>query len=280
MKLAAEYQIEIPGPDDWQEFQRLAAAEGWRVPEREPAWYQQYGPGSAFVLRLEENVIGLVSVMPYATSGWIGNLIVDRRYRGQGFGRRLFLQALDSLRWQGLSRAWLTASEQGQPLYHSCGFRTIASVTRLVGHGRGDRTVAHCPKPDDELWRQLLELDRRVWGEERSRYLNRLRECSSIHRTESSLLMLQRHDGFWQIGPWYATDDLADNLLPLVQQTLDQVPAGVEVVVDVPGSEWVHDLLQAAGFESRGENGLMVAGGEGQLNRRRLLALASLGSAG
>lgn len=280
MKFAAECQIEIPGPDDWQAFQRLAAAEGWRVPEREPAWYQQLGPGSAFVLRLEGCVIGLVSVMPHASSGWIGNLIVDRQYRGQGFGRRLFLQALDSLRWQGLSRAWLTASEQGQPLYHACGFRMIESVTRLVATGRGDRALPQRVVPDEEHWRQLLALDRQVWGEDRSRYLNRLRECSSVHRTENSLLMLQRHDGFCQIGPWYATDVSAEELQPLVQHTLAQVPAGTEVVVDVPGSVWLHDMLNASGFARRGENGLMVAGGEGQLDRRRLLALASLGSAG
>jgi len=280
MKFAAECQIEIPGPDDWQAFQRLAAAEGWRVPEREPAWYQQLGPGSAFVLRLEGVVIGLVSVMPYASSGWIGNLIVDHQYRGQGFGRRLFLQALDSLRWQGLSRAWLTASEQGQPLYLSCGFQPVTTVTRLAATGRGEQLVPGCPTPDEKLWRQLLELDRQVWGEDRCRYLNRLRDCSSVHRDGSSLLMLQRHDGFCQIGPWYATEDSAVDLLPLVQQTLAQVPVGVEVVVDVPGSEWVRDLLRTAGFASRGENSLMVAGGAGQLNRRRLLALASLGSAG
>ena len=92
--------------------------------------------------------------------------------------------------------------------------------------------------------------------------------------------MLQRHEGFWQIGPWYLADEPADDLPTVVEQTLALVPAGVEVVVDVPGSVWVHDMLRAAGFASRGENILMVAGGSGSLDRDRLLALASLGSAG
>lgn len=280
MTLPDDCLIEVPSAADWRVFQRLAAAEGWRVSAHEPAWYQQAGPGTAFVLRHENAAVGFVSVMPHAASGWIGNLIVAAEMRGKGFGRLLFLQALNALRWQGLPRAWLTASAQGLPLYESCGFTRIERIERWVGKSAGNENLSSCPQPDASLWQELLKQDRQVWGEDRSRFLNRLRECSSLLRAGDGLLLLQQHAGFSQIGPWYTDGSSEEELLELLEQALGQVPLGGEVVVDVLAASMLMAVLPKAGFVARSDAGLMVAGGAEPLARKRLLALASLGSAG
>jgi len=280
MTLPDDCLIEVPAAADWQIFQRLAAEEGWRVPAHEPAWYQQAGPGTAFVLRYENEAVGFVSVMPHAASGWIGNLIVAEKHRGHGFGRLLFLQALNALRWQGLPRAWLTASALGLPLYEPCGFTRVARIERWFGKSVGNESLSSCPQPDEKLWQELLVRDRQVWGEDRSRFLNRLRECSSLLRAGDGLLLLQQHAGFSQIGPWYADGSSEGELLELLEQALGQVPLGGEVVVDVSAASMLTAVLPKAGFVARSDAGLMVAGGAELLARERLLALASLGSAG
>jgi ribosomal protein S18 acetylase RimI-like enzyme len=61
--------------------------------------------------------------------GWIHNLAVESKVRGQGLGRRLIEHALDRFRAAGMTVAKIETLEQneiGRHLYPSLGFREIA----------------------------------------------------------------------------------------------------------------------------------------------------------
>lgn len=84
-----------------------------------------------FVAEVDAEVVGYITtwIDSEAGLGFIPNLAVDARRRGQGIGRRLILHALDHFRSHGLSHARIETLEQnsiGQELYPSLGFQEVA----------------------------------------------------------------------------------------------------------------------------------------------------------
>lgn len=91
----------------------------------------QRDPGGIFVLETDGLVAGYISTWcdRGAGIGYIPNLVVIPRLRGQGWGRRLIEAALDHFRAQGLTHARIETLMQnavGRHLYTSVGFREIA----------------------------------------------------------------------------------------------------------------------------------------------------------
>ena len=86
--------IRVPQAPDWQLFHRLAAAEGWKVPQIERQLF--LGPWSRFaqVLVNDAEFCALITAVAHGRSGWIGNLIVPPQLRGHGYASRLFKAAL------------------------------------------------------------------------------------------------------------------------------------------------------------------------------------------
>jgi len=87
--------------------------------------------GSVWVAEEDGQVIGYISLRidREAGLGWIPNLAVDARYRGQGIGRQLILHALSVFRDAGLSAARIETLDQnpiGQQLYPRLGFHEVA----------------------------------------------------------------------------------------------------------------------------------------------------------
>lgn len=84
-----------------------------------------------FVAVVEEDLAGFVSTWMdrEAGVGYIPNIAVHRRFRGQGIGRQLLEHAVDHFRQHRLSLARIETLDQnaiGQHLYPSAGFTEIA----------------------------------------------------------------------------------------------------------------------------------------------------------
>lgn len=78
---------------------------------------------------------------PETKIGWIHNLAVDGRLRGQGLGRRLLEHALARFRAAGMTVAKIETLEQnpvGRHLYPSLGFREVARQIHYAMRLDGD----------------------------------------------------------------------------------------------------------------------------------------------
>lgn len=146
----------------------LTAGQGWGVdaPDR---------PGA---------LIGTYVRMAYAGPGdagegfgYLGMVLVARRYGRQGLGHRLVRHALAESRATGLI---LTATEQGRPLYEELGFKHLAHSSVL----RGTFTGELAPSPTHpgvriraaaaaDL-RAVIALDATAFGADRTELLARL----------------------------------------------------------------------------------------------------------
>lgn len=271
----AETTIGRPDGADWEIFCRWAKAEGWRVPARELELYAGELAASAFVLRQVGRALGFVTAVAHQRSGWIGNLLIDPARRGQGHGVRLLEHAMAELEARGCDSLWLTASEQGLPLYQRRGFRTVDRVVRWSrrgGEGGGLPTATGDGADLDAA-------DRRVWEESRQALLLGLARGGRIFRKGGSLLLLQAGADLQVLGPWFSRELCPRENRLLLTAVLDAAgPA--ELVVDLLASAPLAALLVVAGFERRGEGALMVRGPLPAGKLDGLVALASLGSMG
>jgi len=266
--------IQQPTSADWKLFLRWAAQEGWRVPLKEQLLFQHQWWPFFFTLRHDGATRGFVSAVGYRHSGWIGNLLIDPQHRGEGYGKRLFKEALKFLNQRRLKRIWLTASEQGAPLYQRYGFEQVDTVTRWSTTGSGCRQVADV----QATLSCLIALEQDCWGEDRSDLIHALALESSLLQQPNHLALLQAGFDVCQLGPWSAARTDPRSVRLLLDAALAATPADKRLFVDVLDSAGLELLLRQAGFTRHGHNKLMCQGDTPRL--RGVMALASFGSVG
>jgi len=260
---------------DWEHFHALAAAEGWKISFQEQRLFQSLWRPHFHALWHQGRCCGFVSAVLYKTSGWIGNLLIDPELGRRGYGSRLFEHAMEEIESdERVERVWLTASEQGAPLYRKHGFVEIDRVERWSATGLGERFSVAVP----DLTR-LLELDKACWGEDRSTLLRLLAQDGCTFAAGKMIAQLQVGVNFCQLGPWLAEESTSATCRTLLDQALHAVPADRPLVCDVLASAELALVLQKAGFVRGGENLLMCSSSEPPL-LNGVIALASLGSIG
>ena len=259
---------------DWPLFLEWAEAEDWTIPAQELRLFQNQWGHCFHVLKVAGDAKGFVSAVAYEECGWIGNLLVGQDQRGRGYGAALFDFALSLLVQKGLRRIWLTASGTGLPIYQRRGFVTVDRIDRWHARGRG-RSELSREFPVVEL----LDLDRRCWGESRAGLLSLLAEKAEICLSAASIALLQPSLSCWQLGPWLAFDNGARETGLILNEALNKTPAGTVLLADVLASAKAETFLHNAGFVKAGANMLMCLTRQ-STSIRGVLALASLGSIG
>ncbi len=267
-------RIRTATPADWAVFQRLAAAENWRISPAERQLFRGSWAGYALALEIDGGWRGFVTAVPHERSGWIGNLIVPPESRGRGYGRKLFVAALKRLERKGLNSLWLTASEDGRPLYEQYGFAKIDEIERWLGWGVGGDDNGFCN--NEGLWLA----DSRAWGEKRRELLMTVAEHGRAFAVGDELLFVQQLGDLHILGPWYTDESDPRIHRDLLRQALAAAAPGRELMADTLASSPLRALLAEAGFIPRGRTALMVRGGPGAARLQRMAALASLGSVG
>lgn len=266
--------IRLPTTADWKIFLSWAELEGWRVPFKEQLLFQHQWRPFFFALHDKGATRGFVSAVGYHYSGWIGNLLIDPQHRGEGYGKRLLEEALKFLNQRRLKRIWLTASDQGAPLYQRYGFEQVDTVTRWCATGSGGGQAADVPA----TLNCLITLDQDCWGEGRRDLIHALAVESILLQQPDHLALLQAGLDVWQLGPWSAarTDPRSARLL--LDTALAVTPADKKLFVDVLDSAGLELLMRQHAFSRRGHNKLMYRGIAPTL--RGVMALASFGSIG
>lgn len=259
---------------DWQVFLAWAGAERWRVPFQEQRLFQNQWRHHFFVLKENGQALGFVSAVGYRESGWIGNLLVGPTLRGLGYGAALFDFAVDFLHQTSLKRIWLTASAEGMPIYQRRGFISVDRVERWRGIGLGCGDLEHL-----ELLEELIDVDRRCWGESRAPLLRSLADDGEICCQGSAWGLLQTGLGDWQLGPWLAPEPCPRSNRLLLTSALGKTPAGRSLVADVLVSADLELLLRNAGFVVIASNELMCLC-DRPVRLQGVVGLASLGSIG
>lgn len=132
--------------------------------------------GSVFAATLDDNVVGVSSCLPFASTGWVGGVAVLPEHGRRGLGQRLTARAVAALHGLGVKTVLLHATEVALPMYARMGFDAEIEFVEFVGSAL--RTEAW---PSAELrlaamedLDEVLTLDKAATGEDRSKMLRAL----------------------------------------------------------------------------------------------------------
>lgn len=268
-------RVDVFRRDEVGVFLDLAAQEGWLCDRWEFEFLLDRFPRGCLAVRLGNEPVAFVTSIKYGTSGWIGNLIVRHDLRGRGIGSDLMRRALDALDGSGVRTVWLTASEEGRPIYERLGFSVIDMVERWRGQGRdgeGARTMT-VSFPD------IVALDGAGWGDDRESLLSAVLERSEIHGTADGFLFIQHWQAGYQLGPWSASSETV--AAELLDRAIARLGRGAPLFLDVPtGNVVAKGLLAERRFSVTGRTTLMYRGEPPRYNPGAVFALASMGSMG
>jgi predicted N-acetyltransferase YhbS len=232
----------------------LSRAAGWNQTEQD--WRRMIGmqPEGAFLGVWSGVSAGTVLACIHGPVAWIAMMLVDQKLRRRGIGAALMRQALTFLENRGVNCVRLDATPVGQPLYELLGFRAEYVLARHAGvpvpAPGTEVALIETARPEDTD--AILELDRRVTGADRSKFLLRLlaerADGVRVVRDGAALVgyAVTRPGARAQmIGPCLG-DARAGPLL--IAEALGR-HAGEEVYLDVPvGRTEIEQLLQERGL--------------------------------
>lgn len=235
----------------------LSKEAGWNQTQAD--WAFMLGAGHGLGLLHEGRLVASALVLPLGKDlCWISMVLVTERFRRRGLGSRLFSRCLGVAEENGW-RPGLDATELGRPLYARLGFADCRKLARW----EAEAAALAAPVPegmeiapvDGAAMAEVLALDRRLSGMERTGILHHLRERApaAAHvaraggRTIGYVLGRPgRRAG--QIGPLLAR---APEAAPALAAAAARALAG-PVILDVPdGPAGLRSWLASRGGASR-----------------------------
>jgi len=151
---------------------RLTDREEWGFGTRELRRMMALEPKGCLVAKMNGRLIGLTVAITYGKScGWIGNVVVDRKHRGAGIGSSLVQSAIRHLLRGHVKTIALYSYPENEAMYKRLGFNTTDSFARL---SMSEDIESSRQRTGRVPLNQILSLDRRAFGADRSRLLRRV----------------------------------------------------------------------------------------------------------
>jgi ribosomal protein S18 acetylase RimI-like enzyme len=215
-----------------------AAAEGWNPGSNDPTTFRAADPSGFFVGLLDEEPIASISVVRYgANFAFVGLYIVRPGFRGKGFGRRLWRDAMASAAGRQVGLDGVLAQQDN---YRKSGFALAWRNARYEGAGlaRDSSERRVCPLQQVE-WEDVVAYDRPFFPADRSLFLHGwLRQSNAVvlgfvdHGRLQGYGLIRRCRLGWKIGPLFADHEEAAEALYVA--LAGQAAASEPVSLDIP----------------------------------------------
>jgi len=155
----------------------LSNSEGWNQTEKD--WKLLLGNPHNIcnVAEYNNNVIGTVTALNHSNKiAWIGMVLVDKSFRGQGVGEMLLTNIIGALK--NIDSIKLDATPAGLPLYQKLGFIDGYKIYRMINPSlQSLKKPAFNYEPiniDPKSFSDVLKLDTRIFGTARTYLLQTL----------------------------------------------------------------------------------------------------------
>lgn len=153
----------------------LVAEAGWNQLDSDWLRAMTLGPDGCFVARINERPVGTTTACCFGNIAWIAMVLVDKRNRNQGIGKRLVEHVIGFLEQKGITTIRLDATALGQGLYEKLGFQPEYEVVRFTGNASSVKPSPndlHIVLPDDRLAQDIFNLDQQITGTDRTAFIS------------------------------------------------------------------------------------------------------------
>jgi len=189
---------------------RLSEQEHWGVTRNDLQRILRLTPAGCFIAYEGTKKLGLTTTTIYGRKlAWIGNVIVDREYRGMHIGRNLVEHAVAFLTKSRIQNIALYCFKENVDFYENLGFVKDARFLRMRR-----KTISRAAEVN---WRAfdhapslhaLLLADKGAFGADRSRLVRDVLAkragwyVGSAGKSGLSYLMIREYRDICELGPW------------------------------------------------------------------------------
>jgi ribosomal protein S18 acetylase RimI-like enzyme len=190
---------------------RLSNQEKWGISRADFERLLTLAPRGCFLAFSGRRKLGLTTTTSYGReAAWIGNVVVEKSYRGKHIGASLVEQAVGYLLKSGVKRIVLYCFDENVVFYRNLGFEKDVRFARL-------RRKKHTSSPTSAIIKRLhpppitriLSADKKAFGADRSKLIRLLlRErigwyVGATHDSASvSYLFVKQYEDMCEFGPW------------------------------------------------------------------------------
>jgi GNAT superfamily N-acetyltransferase len=182
----------------------LSAQAGWNQTEEDWRTLLELGPEGCLAIEVDGQVAATTTLLCYGRRlAWIGMVLTRAEYRRRGLARRLLARTLENADTMGIATIKLDATDQGQPLYESLGFRNEQAIERWSRPGENAAQLPANRASEQKPWRVLDSL---VFGTDRSQLLERLAQLNPPRSISQSYLFTRLGRATAYLGPCVSED--------------------------------------------------------------------------
>ena len=236
---------------------KLSNAEGWNQTEKDWKLFVENAENVCMVAECDNKIIGTTTAINYSNQvAWIGMVLVDKEYRGQGISKSLLANVFNKL--ETCKSVKLDATPQGQQVYKKFDFKdeyyvarmTNSSIQHLTSDGDNDLLpepiqLKHIP--------EIIALDEIIFGANRTQLIKSLiTECPDkvwlVKRNNriTGFALGRTGNKYQHIGPVVASNYIdAKILITKALNKLTDQPVVVDVLYD---KEDLLSWLNSIGF--------------------------------
>ncbi|MFQ6107575.1 MAG: GNAT family N-acetyltransferase [Thermoplasmata archaeon] len=151
----------------------LTDGEEWGYVEEDFERLLSYEPEGCFIAEAENQPVGLTTTTSYGPVGWIGNVVIDKRFRGTGVGTHLVRTSMEYLLSSGVRTIQLTSYMNTIQFYAKLGFQSEFPVS-CMSIGTKDFDLLDCRMAKETDLDTIAELDAAYFGGNRTRVIRRM----------------------------------------------------------------------------------------------------------
>ncbi|HEV2826859.1 MAG TPA: GNAT family N-acetyltransferase [Pyrinomonadaceae bacterium] len=261
MPQSGRIQIRLLGESDIPAAMQLKELAGWNQTEGDWRRLLQLEPSGCFGAFLDGSLVGTTTTTTYDRElAWIGMVLVSPENRRCGIATQLIKTALDYLSTKVMT-VKLDATPEGQPVYERLGFKVESLIERYAGvapaRSAYSNNVVGDSNLDPEAFREMVELDRFVFGADRSPLIKSLIDNACVapvfqrdaEGRLSGYALARRGTSADYLGPIVVTE--AERAEPLLDRLLKQLP-DQKIYVDLNTSFKIGErLLADRGFRKQ-----------------------------
>jgi GNAT superfamily N-acetyltransferase len=270
MSFAAPAKPRPLSDNDLADVLQLSTLAGWNQTADDWRMLLQLAPAGCFGIEVDGRIVASASLLTYgAQLGWIGMVLTHPEYRHRGLARSLFehvLSLADSLQVQTLK---LDATDQGQPLYESYGFRVEQQIERWSGAGHYDNCDLGTAEAHTE---NFVELDRQAFGADRSELLRALAGRGGFFSGDEAYALVRPGRVASYLGPCIAST--VNSARGVLREALSRTDAANWFWDLLPSNISAVELARELGFSPQRRLLRMARGAEMAKDDQRVFAIA------
>jgi N-acetylglutamate synthase-like GNAT family acetyltransferase len=222
----------------------ITDSEGWFLKREDFAFSLELEPEGCFVLFRDSEKIGLVTNVSYGNNiAWLGNLIVDKKYRREGGGCELVEASLSFMHGKGVETVALYAYQDVVSFYLKLGFKADIEFFVMKSKITSSPAKTGFRRAEVDDLAGIIALDGECFGASRRKLLKPIISDSDnvchVCFEGNKLLgyaVAKPYDGMAELGPLICKRDQGDMVNSLVKAVANDL-RGAEMSVVVSSDE-------------------------------------------